>query len=168
MSGERVIELTGDDPDDLDEEYLDSITDRTTLRNERKKKVESTSWKKTLCKALIILIASIIFFAVLIRSWQDYGTYITQHVFPPKIYSMSVQCEYEESHFFNSPECEWSRMSVLEDVYTRLTCKLDKPSNYVVHSSHSCSLFNYTWEDELYLTYKSNITNCVDLTIWSI
>ena len=43
-----------------------------------------------------------------------------------------------------------------------------KPSNYIVHSSLSCSLLNYTWEDKLYLTYKSNITSCVDLTIWSI
>ena len=124
MSDERVIELTGDDPDD--EDYLDSIRLNNNC-NEKKQKVESTSWRKTLCKALVILIASIIFFAVLIRSWQDYGTYITQHVFPPKIYSMSVQCEQEESHFFfNSPECEWSRMSVLEDVYTRLACTLDK------------------------------------------
>ncbi len=165
MSEEQVIELTGESDD---EEYLDSITDRTTLRNEGRQKVESTSWKKTLCKALVILTASIIFFAVLLRSWQDYGTYITQHVFPPKIYSMSVQCEDRQSHFFNSPTCTWSRMGVGEDVYTRLACTLDKPSNYIVHTSHTCSLLNTTWEDNLYITYKSNITNCVDLTIWSI
>lgn len=168
MSDEKVIELTGDDPNDSDEEYLDNITDRTTLRNEKRQKVRPTTWKKTLCKALVILLASIIFFAVLIRSWQDYGTYITQHVFPPKIYSMSQQCEYDTLSFFNSPDCEWSKSTVIDDVYTRLACKIDKPSNYLVQTSHKCSIVNSSWSDALYLTYKENITTCIDLTIWSI
>ena len=158
-----LVQMSDEETIDLTDDYLDDITDRTSLTNEKNKKQPSTSWKKSLCKAIVILIASIIFFAILIRSWTDYGTYITQHVFPPKVYSMSVQCQDNKVSFFNTPDCSWDTKP-----NTLLTCELDKPSRYIIHSSFHEYLVGQRWSDRLYLNYSKNITSCIDLTIWSI
>lgn len=187
---DRSIEIPNTITEDEEDVDLNNITENTTLRNENYSKVKTQDWKKLCCKALAILIAVIVFLAILMRSWSDYGTYITQHVFPPKVYSISTQCQYETSHggykqdFFNAPKCSWLNQVNHEgrlveynhtlhyenvDIdYSVLSCELEKPSNWFAQFNARNHLVNISWDDNLVLNYTGNLTRCLELVIWSI
>lgn len=155
----KLTEIPSDD-----EEILDNIDENTILKNEGVKKVKKSSWQTLCCKSFIILVAVIVFLAILVRSWSDYGTYITKHVFPPTVHSVSVQCQDgNNKNFFNAPVCSWN---VTSSTCVDLLCKLDKPSNWFVDTPSS-DISIISWEDTLYIHFVKNIS-CTNLLIWSI
>tara|TARA_A100001015_G_C14942614_1_gene693217 strand:- start:479 stop:982 length:504 start_codon:yes stop_codon:yes gene_type:complete len=164
------IEMTGINEEE--EVALDDITEGTTLMNDNVKKVSGVDWRKLCCKVLLILVAVIIFLAILIRSWSDYGVYITKHVFPPMIHSISTQCYRNDTmvggyqqNFFNAPTCDWDH----ENNYTLLKCSLEKPYyGWYLQTSHRGHITNMTWNDQLVLNYSTYFEKCVELVIWSI
>ena len=154
------IEMTQVPSDE--EEILNDIDESSSLTNEQVKKVKNSNWQTLCCKAFIILVAVIIFLAILIRSWSDYGTYITKHVFPPTVHSISVQCKKHSKDLFNGPSCSWNHTQVGDD----LTCTIDKPTKYFVDIS-SRQDADIRWDDTLFIQYHKNIA-CTNLIIWSI
>ena len=144
-----------------EEEIIGDIDENTSLRNEGVKKVKSSNWRTLCCKALIILIAVIIFLAILIRSWSDYGTYITKHVFPPAVHSMSVQCQSSSKDIFNAPTCTWNHTDTF-----LLRCDLDKPNKYLVDIT-ARETADITWDHYLDIAFRENVS-CTSLIIWSI
>lgn len=170
MTEER-IELVSQEDEDEEEVILNEITENSTLRNENKKKVKSTDWRTLCCKALLILIAVIVFLAILVRSWSDYGVYITKHVFPPTIHSISNQCPNGtvyggfNQQFYNAPTCDFEHVN---SDYTLLKCVGEKPSNWFLQLSERKHINNMTWDDTLTLNYTGLLNSCVELVIWSI
>ena len=156
------IEMVQTEIPEDEEEILSNVDENTSLRNENIKKVKHSNWQTLCCKAFIILIAVIVFLAILIRSWSDYGTYITKHVFPPSVHSVSVQCQGYSKNFFNEPICSWNQTTYGVD----LNCVLDKPSNYFVDISAREDA-DIVWEDTLVVHFQQNIT-CTNLIVWSI
>lgn len=154
------IEMTPVPQDE--EEVLNDIDENTTLRNEGKRKTRKNNWQALCCKAFIILVAVIVFLAILIRSWSDYGTYITKHVFPPSVHSMSVQCRESHETLFNTPTCSWN----ITKSSSSMTCDLDKPSKWVVDYTRR-DIGHLAWDDKLIIDW-SEIINCTHLIIWSI
>ena len=140
----------------------DSIDEHTSLTNENVKRVKGSNWRTLCCKAFIILVAVIVFLAILVRSWSDYGTYITKHVFPPAVHSMSIQCQDSSKDFFNGPSCSWNATTTGVD----LMCELDKPSRWFVDITER-AYSTVMWEEKLIVQYNRNIS-CTELIIWSI
>ncbi len=146
-----------------EEEVLNNIDENTSLRNENLKKVKKSNWQTLCCKSFIILVAVIVFLAILVRSWTDYGSYIKQHVFPPSVYSLSVQCQNQSNtmNLFNAPECRWNTTTTYD-----LSCTLEKPTNYFVDIT-SRDNAEITWTENLVIRYNQNIS-CTNVMIWSI
>ena len=179
--GEERIEMVPTEELDVEEEViLDEITENTTLRNESRKKVSSKDWRSILCKSILILVAVIVFLAILIRSWSDYGTYITKHVFPPVIHSISTQCPDNstvggyQQNFFNSPtSCSWEfqgrATNYTDDDLSALICSVDKPYyNWFLQTTSRKDIMNITWDKQLILNYSGIKQSCVELVIWAI
>lgn len=172
---ERIELVSQNDLDDEEDVLLDEITENSTLRNENKKKVKSTDWRTLCCKSLLILVAVIVFLAILVRSWSDYGVYITKHVFPPVIHSISNQCPNSTKYggfnqqFYNAPTCEFEYFPEYENSdYTLVKCVGEKPSNWFLQLSGRKHIVNMTWDDTLTLNYTGFLNSCVELVIWSI
>ena len=181
MSEER-IELVPQVASDDDEEdvILDDITEKSTLKNEKRQKVKSTDWRTLCCKTILILLAVIIFLAILFRSWSDYGVYITKHVFPPSVNSISVQCPNNtyyggfSKQYYNAPTCHFDcytndTISYCDEPdHTTMTCVGEKPTNWFLQVSKRNDIIGITWEDALVVNYTKNLNTCVELVIWSI
>jgi len=113
------------------------------------------------CKAAVISIAIIVFIAMMIQIWSDYGEYIKTHTFPPKVYSMSAQClsgmETCMTKNYNAPTCEW--------VGNSISCQIEKPNNHMIDTSIPYD--SISWDTSLNITFPK-VEHCLHLTIWSI
>lgn len=178
MSDTERIELVSQNDSDEEEVVLDGITENTTLRDENKQKVKSTDWRTLCCKALLILVAVIVFLAILMRSWSDYGVYITKHVFPPAIHSISTQCPENATYggfgqqFYNAPTCDFECYGEKNTScdYTLMKCVGEKPSNWFLQvTPRRNHIVNMTWDDTLVLNFSNwHYNTCIELVIWSI
>ena len=74
------------------DDEVEVINERQNLLSQSKKVVKSKSAKVSCCKAIVITVAVIIFIAILIQIWADYGSYLETHSLPPGIHSMSSHC----------------------------------------------------------------------------
>ena len=74
------------------DDEVEVVDERRDLLSKGKKVVKSKSAKVSCCKTILILIAVIIFIAILIQIWSDYGSYLETHSLPPAIHSMSSHC----------------------------------------------------------------------------
>ena len=114
-----------------------------------------------LCKWFMVSLAIGLVSAMLVQIWSDYGEYIQTQAFPPRIYSMSYQCNSVNDirKGYKSPPCVWGNPRVL-------TCEITKPSNYIVNVDADVS--DMVWGDLLNITFVSDRVRCIHLTIWSI
>ena len=162
MSDIEMNNLTKDVNDDSD--ILDNIDENNSLlRNGGVKKVKKSNWQILCCKSFIIAFAVILFLAILVRSWSDYGTYITKHVFPPAVHSVSVQCQGYSENLFNAPLCSWN---VTSTDCVELKCQLDKTNKWFIDITERDQA-DITWEDQLNIHFHKKIS-CTNLIIWSI
>lgn len=153
---------------DNDVEFID---ERQDLLSKGKKVVKSKSAKVSCCKAVLILVAIIIFIAILIQIWADYGNYLETHSLPPAIHSMSAHCmDGSEDRCmtknYNSPTCTFTERN--ESSFIDVVCATSKPNHHMVQTNIDHLIFNMSWGSDLELVLHNKPTHCLHLTIWSI
>ena len=153
------------------EDEVEVIDERRDLLSKGKKVVKSKSAKVSCCKALLILVAIIIFIAILIQIWADYGNYLETHSLPPAIHSMSSHCMNGAkdpcmTKSYNSPSCEMAQRP--NSSFVDLVCSSKKPNNHMVQTNVDHLIFNMSWIDNLQIVFHSKPSRCLHLTIWSI
>lgn len=153
------------------DDEIDQIDERQDLLSKGRKVVKSKSAKVSCCKAIVITVAIIIFIAILIQIWADYGSYLETHSLPPAIHSMSSHCmEPLEEHCmtkdYNAPKCIFTarNSSSLVDV----ACTTSKPNHHMVQTNLDHIMFNMSWNDNLQMVLSTKPSKCLHLTIWSI
>lgn len=159
------IEMVENDDD------VELINERQDLLSKGKKVVKSKSAKVSCCKALIITVAVVIFIAILIQIWADYGSYLETHSLPPSIHSMSSHCmeplkEKCMTKNYNAPTCTFTsrNTSTLVDV----ECTTSKPNNHMVQTNLDHLILNMSWHENLNIAFTDKPNTCLHLTIWSI
>lgn len=159
------IEMVDNDED------VEQITERQDLLSKGRKVVKTKSAKVTCCKSILILVAVIIFIAILIQIWSDYGSYLETHSLPPAVHSMSSHCISEQddpcmTKNYNSPSCEFKERNASS--FVDLTCKGSKPNHHMIATNMDHLIFNMSWSDDLKFVFHNKPTRCLHLTIWSI
>ncbi len=147
-----------------DEEEVEIIHDRQDLLNKAKRASKKPSYHRSCCKAFVIAIAIVVFIAMMVQIWSDYGEYIQTSTFPPKIVSMSSQCPDDVvdncmKKNYKAPDCTWSDKSTL-------LCKMIKPEYHMVNVDHPTKIMH--WDEGLNITFEKEIDHCVHVIIWSI
>lgn len=150
---------------------VEIIDERQDLLSKGKKVVKSKSVKVSCCKAIVITVAVVIFIAILIQIWADYGSYLETHSLPPAVHSMSSHCmdpleEHCMTKNYNAPTCNFTdrNTSSLIDV----ECSMSKPNNHMVQTNMDHLIFNMSWHNNLKLVLSEKPSRCLHLTIWSI
>ena len=150
---------------------IEIINEDQSLLSKGKKVVKSKSAKVSCCKALVITGAVVIFIAILIQIWADYGSYLETHSLPPAIHSMSSHCmEPLKDHCmtknYNEPICVFTarNSSTLVDV----KCTTSKPNHHMVQTNLDHLMFNMSWDNHLNMVLSTKPSRCLHLTIWSI
>lgn len=165
MNEDTQIEMVENDDD------VEVIDERQDLLSKGKKVVKTKSARITLCKALLITFAIVIFLAILIQIWSDYGDYLSTHSLPPSIHSMSKHC-MEEQHescmtkSYNSPECAFTTSN--HSHFVTVTCETSKPNHHMVETNYDHLIFNMSWDEKLIIDFSNKLSHCLHLTIWSI
>jgi hypothetical protein len=162
--GTRIEMIDHDDDVEL-------IDERQDLLSRGKKVVKSKSAKVSCCKALVITVAVIIFIAILIQIWADYGSYLETHSLPPAIHSMSSHCmePLEDDCMtknYNTPTCVFTARNTSS--FVDVECTASKPNHHMVETNLDHIMFNMSWHDNLQMVFSSKPTKCLHLTIWSI
>ena len=159
------IEMVENDDD------VEIIDERQDLLSKGRKVVRSKSAKISCCKAILITVAVVIFIAILIQIWADYGSYLETHSLPPSIHSMSSHCmePLKENCMlknYNPPTCDFTARndSNLIDV----TCTTSKPNHHMVETNLDHLMFNMSWGSKLHMVLSAKPSRCLHLTIWSI
>ena len=153
------------------DDEVEVVDERRDLLSKGKKVVKSKSAKVSCCKAILILIAVIIFIAILIQIWSDYGSYLETHSLPPAIHSMSSHCISGQKDTcmtknYNSPECVFLERN--NSTFVDFTCTGSKPNHHMISTNMDHLIFNMSWEEKLNLVLSNKPTQCLHLTIWSI
>lgn len=153
------------------DDEVEVVDERQDLLSRGKKVVKRKSAKVSCCKALLITIAVVIFIAILIQIWSDYGSYLETHSLPPAIHSMSSQCiddKYDPcmTKNYNAPECLFTQRN--NSFFYDLTCKGSKPHHHMIQSNMDHLIFNMSWDKDLKIVFHNKPSRCLHLTIWSI
>jgi len=153
------------------DDEVELIDERQDLLSKGKKVVKSKSAKVSCCKAIVITIAVVIFIAILIQIWADYGSYLETHSLPPSIHSMSSHCmkplkEHCMLKNYNAPSCIFTARnnSNLVDV----NCTTSKPNHHMIETNLDHLMFNMSWDSQLHMVLSAKPSRCLHLTIWSI
>ena len=171
-SGEENIQLfdTGEETgiEMAEENEIKTISEREDLLNKGKRAAKTPKCRQQFCKGVVISVAVVVFVAMMVQIWSDYGEYIQTHTFPPKIYSLSEQCPENKTHCmtknYNAPSCEWKPRKP----YIDLVCTLNKLEHHMVDVSHDFLQVDMIWDNFLNITFKEELSSCVHITIWSI
>ena len=163
--GSTQIEMIEQDED------VEVIDERQDLLHKGKKVVKSKSARVSCCKALVITIAVIIFIAILVQIWADYGSYLQTHSLPPAIHSMSSHCmePLEDTCMtknYNAPECTFTNRN--SSSFIDMQCSGSKPKHHMIETNFDHLIYNMSWHNNLEITFMQNPHRCIHLTIWSI
>ena len=139
------------------DEDVELIDERQDLISQGKKVVKSKSSKVGCCKALIITVAVVIFVAILVQIWTDYGSYLETHSLPPSIHSMSSHCvePLEEKCMtknYNAPTCIFTKQNSSNEV--NVECTTSKPNNHMVQTNLDHLILNMSWHENLKIQLK--------------
>lgn len=156
------MEIESDHVDNTEEE--DEVDERQEFLSNTKKAAKKPSCQRSMCKAFFIGVAIVVFIAMMVQIWSDYGEYIQTATFPPKVVSMSSQCPADRTDAcmtknYNSPLCVWSGLR-------NLSCKLKKPPHHMVDVN--ADVLDMQWSTRLNITFKADVEKCVHVTVWSI
>lgn len=150
-----------------DDSNIERIHERRTLLNQGKKRIKSPSCRSTLCKALIICCAAVIFILMMVEVWNDYGSYITTKSLRPQLYSMSESCPFNKTGIFtknyNPPSCEYTSGEI------GMLCNITLPSHHFIEVQqhyHAKVILNVS--DGFYVEFNKNHTECTYIKIWNI
>ena len=153
------------------DDEVEVINERQNLLSQSKKVVKSKSAKVSCCKAIVITVAVIIFIAILIQIWADYGSYLETHSLPPGIHSMSSHCmepldDTCMTKSYNAPTCVFKSENASEAV--SMECTTSKPNHHMVQTNFDYLIHNMSWDTNLQISFRQKPSRCVHLTIWSI
>ena len=104
---------------DSDDEVVE-IHQRTRLVDKVKVKVQEPSVWKCVCKWVSITSAVIIFVAILITLWVQYGEYIKRRVFPPSITAMGQVCRNGTGYTYLS-QLDQEKMKTNTSIHINMT-----------------------------------------------
>jgi len=146
------------------------IDDNRHLLDKVPKKINKR-WSSMLGKACVLSVAGVLFILMLVELWSDYGTAIsTQTLFPPKVHNVMESCPTKDmstqlSKMYNALKCEWGHNGTT----STLTCDGSLPKHPMVVPYGTSPYYDLSVDDDqLCLTWHSEITECVRLVIWSI
>ena len=165
MTDNTQIEMIENDDE------VEVVDERQDLLSRGKKVVKTKSVRVSCCKALLISIAVVLFIAILIQIWTDYGSYLETHSLPPTIHSMSSHCMDNRDDTcmtknYNAPKCTFIQRS--NSSFVDLKCEGGKPNHHMIESNMDHLIFNMSCEKTLHIVFHSKPSRCLHLTIWSI
>ena len=137
-----------------DDEEVVEIHQRTGLVDRVRVKAKQPSVWKCVCKWISITSAVIIFVAILITLWVQYGDYIKNRVFPPSIAAMGEVCRNGSGYTY------LSGLHVINSSNIHINMSVpDKPLVYLFPQQSytfgaSCLNINTTLECIKYLVYS--------------
>ena len=150
-----------------DDENIERIHERQTLLKQGRRKIRSPGCKTTICKALIICLAAVVFILMLVEVWNDYGTYVTTRSLRPTLYSMSEFCPGNKTGImtknYNAPDCTYTTSK------RSLKCLLELPTNHYIETCrrHRAEIL-LNISKGFYVVFDHNHTDCTTIKIWNI
>lgn len=153
-----------------DEGNIRQIHERKSLLSDGKKKIKQPGCKTACWKAVVIVIAIVVFVLMLVEVWKDYGSYITKKVNRPVIYSYSQHCPNSTNVTmkkpYNAPTCDF--LGTTNDDY-RLSCKIELSENMFVETcSRHGAYVVYDDKDTFSVHWKNIHTDCTIVKIWDM
>ena len=157
-----------------DDDNIEQIHERRTLLSNTKKKIKSPSCQTLLFKAVIILIACILFILMMVEMWGEYGDVITTKSFRPTLVSMAEHCITDStetpqfSKYYNAPSCTDKVKLVDGKNVTIFHCDFALPTNpYILLDEHDYML-TFPKENHFKVQWNGVLDQCVRMQIWSI
>lgn len=150
--------------DEEDEEEIEIIHERQDLLSKAKKASKKPSCQRSFCKACVIGVAIVVFIAMMVQIWGDYGEYIQTNTFPPKLSSMFSFCPEDTNDTcmtknYRALKCEWANSK-------SISCTGNKPEHHMVDVNIPVNAMS--WHEQLNITFYENVDKCVHVTIRSI